>query len=61
MEAGVHAMMVTKIKGFGRQKGNREVYRGAEYMTDFLPKVKIVVLTPDNLVPHMVETITRST
>ena len=61
VEVGVHGMMGTKVKGFGRQKGNSEVYRGAEYMTYFLPKVKIVLFTPDNLVPHMVETITRST
>jgi len=61
VEVGVHGMMGIEVKGFGRQKGNSEVYRGAEYMTYFLPKVKIVLFTPDNLVPHMVETITRST
>ena len=52
---GVHGMPVTEVKGFGRQKGNREVYRGAEYTTDFLPKVKIGVFATDNLVPHMVD------
>jgi len=58
---GVHGMPVTEVRGFGRQKGNREVYRGAEYTTDFLPKVKIGVFATDNLVPQMVETISRST
>jgi nitrogen regulatory protein P-II 2 len=53
-------MTVTEVKGFGRQKGNRKVYRGAEYTTDLVPKVKIEVFTPDNLVQHMVETITNS-
>lgn len=60
LEMGVHGMTVTEVKGFGRQKGNREVYRGAEYTTDFVPKVKIEVFAPDNLVPRVVETITRS-
>ena len=59
VEVGVHGMPVTEVKGFGRQKGNREVDRGAEYTTDFLPKVKIGMFATDNLVPHMVETITR--
>jgi nitrogen regulatory protein PII len=60
VETGVHGMTVTEVKGFGRQKGNREVYRGAEYTTDFVPKVKIEVFAPDTLVPRVVETITRS-
>ncbi|MCI0426443.1 MAG: P-II family nitrogen regulator [Nitrospiraceae bacterium] len=60
VETGVQGMTVTEVKGFGRQKGNREVYRGAEYTTDFVPKVKIEVFAPDKLVPHVVETITRS-
>jgi len=60
VETGVHGMTVTEVKGFGRQKGNREVYRGAEYTTDFVPKVKIEVFAQDNLVPRVVETITRS-
>ena len=53
-------MTVTEVKEFGRQKGNGEVYRGAEYTTDFLPKVKIDMFAPDNSVPHMVKTITNS-
>ena len=60
MEIGVQGMTVTEVKGFGRQKGNRETYRGAEYTTDFVPKVKIEVFVADNLVPRVVETITRS-
>jgi nitrogen regulatory protein P-II 2 len=58
VEIGVHGMTVTEVKGFGRQKGFREVYRGAEYTTDFVPKVKIEVFAPDKLVPRVVETIT---
>jgi nitrogen regulatory protein P-II 2 len=60
MEIGVQGMTVTEVKGFGRQKGNREIYRGAEYTTDFVPKVKIEVFIADNLVPRVIETITRS-
>jgi nitrogen regulatory protein P-II 2 len=60
MEIGVQGMTVTEVKGFGRQKGNRETYRGAEYTTDFVPKVKIEVCVADNLVPRVIETITRS-
>ena len=60
MEIGVQGMTVTEVKGFGRQKGNRETYRGAEYTTDFVPKVKIEVYVTDSLVPRVVETITRS-
>ena len=60
VETGVHGMTVTEVKGFGRQKGNREVYRGAEYSTDFVPKAKIEVFAPDKLVPRAVETIART-
>ena len=60
MEIGVQGMTVTEVKGFGRQKGNREVYRGAEYTTDFVPKVKIEVYVADNQVQRIIETITRS-
>src|SRR3989442_4432796 len=60
MEIGLQGMTVTEVKGFGRQKGHREVYRGAEYTTDFVPKVKIEVFAPDKLVPRVVETITRT-
>jgi nitrogen regulatory protein P-II 2 len=60
MEIGVQGMTVTEVKGFGRQKGNRETYRGAEYTTDFVPKVKIEVYVTESLVARVVETITRS-
>lgn len=60
VEIGVHGMTVTEVKGLGRQKGNKETYRGAEYTTDFVPKVKIEVLVEDNLVPRVIETIMLS-
>jgi len=60
LEMGVHGMTVTEVKGFGRQKGNKEIYRGAEYTTDFVPKVKIEVFVTDNLASRVIETITRS-
>jgi nitrogen regulatory protein PII len=60
LEIGVHGMTVTEVKGFGRQKGNKEIYRGAEYTTDFVPKVKIEVFVTDALVPRVIDTITRS-
>jgi nitrogen regulatory protein P-II 1 len=53
----VQGMTVTEVKGFGRQKGLREVYRGMEYQVDFLPKVKIEVIAPDEKAPLIVETI----
>lgn len=49
-EAGIQGLSVTEVKGFGRQKGHTELYRGAEYVVDFLPKVKIEVILPDDLV-----------
>jgi nitrogen regulatory protein PII len=51
---------VTEVKGFGRQKGHTELYRGAEYVVDFLPKVKIEVVVPDNLLERAVEAIIKS-
>tara|TARA_B110000116_G_scaffold236530_1_gene222202 strand:+ start:346 stop:684 length:339 start_codon:yes stop_codon:yes gene_type:complete len=56
-EVGVQGMTVTEVKGFGRQKGHTELYRGAEYVVDFLPKVKVEVALTDNLVDRAVETI----
>ena len=53
----VQGMTVTEVKGFGRQKGIREVYRGMEYQVDFLPKVKIEIVTPDEKVKTIVDTI----
>ena len=60
LEIGVHGMTVTEVKGFGRQKGSKETYRGAEYTTDFVPKVKIEVYVAENQVQRVIETITRS-
>ena len=48
---------MTEVKGFGRQKGHTELYRGAEYVVDFLPKVKIEIIAADTLVPKIIETI----
>ena len=56
-DAGVQGMTVTEIKGFGRQKGHTELYRGAEYVVDFLPKVKIEMVLADDLVEAAVEAI----
>ena len=59
-EVGITGMTVTEVKGFGRQKGHTELYRGAEYMVDFLPKVKIEIVVPDDIVDICVDTITRT-
>ncbi len=56
-EAGIQGMTVTEVKGFGRQKGHSELYRGAEYVVDFLPKVKIEVVCTDDAVHQVVEAI----
>lgn len=56
-EIGVSGMTVSEVKGFGRQKGHSELYRGTEYTVDFLPKVKIEMIIPDDLVDKAVETI----
>ena len=49
-DIGISGMTITEVRGFGRQKGHTELYRGAEYMVDFLPKVKLEVVVPDELV-----------
>ena len=54
---GIQGMTVTEVKGFGRQKGHTELYRGAEYVVDFLPKVKLEVVVPDSLAEKTVEAI----
>jgi len=54
---GIHGMTVTEVKGFGRQKGHTELYRGAEYIVDFLPKVKIEIVISDKDLDKAVETI----
>jgi nitrogen regulatory protein P-II 1 len=57
---GVQGLTVSEVKGFGRQKGHTELYRGAEYVVDFLPKVKLEIIVPDELAHQVVETIERS-
>ena len=59
-EVGVTGLTVTEVKGFGRQKGHTELYRGAEYVVDFLPKVKIELVLEDGLVERAVEAIQRA-
>ena len=59
-EAGIHGMTVTEVKGYGRQKGHTELYRGAEYVVDFLPKVKLEVAIANDMVDKIIETIARA-
>ena len=59
-ELGVNGLTVTEVKGFGRQKGHTELYRGAEYVVDFLPKVKIEAAVPDDLLEQCLEAIQKS-
>ena len=56
-EAGVQGMTVTEVRGFGRQGGHTETYRGAEYVVDLVPKVKVEVVVPTDMAEHVVETI----
>ena len=59
-DIGIQGLTVTEVKGFGRQKGHTELYRGAEYTVDFLPKVKIETAVADNLVEAVIETIIKA-
>jgi nitrogen regulatory protein P-II 1 len=59
-EVGVTGLTVTEVKGFGRQKGHTELYRGAEYVVDFLPKIKIEIVITADLVERTIETIIKS-
>jgi nitrogen regulatory protein P-II 2 len=59
-EIGVQGITVSEVKGFGRQKGHTELYRGAEYVVDFLPKVKIEVVVADAIVDGVIEAITKA-
>ena len=59
-EIGVQGLTVSEVKGFGRQKGHTELYRGAEYVVDFLPKVKLEIAIEDDLVDQAIEAITSS-
>jgi nitrogen regulatory protein P-II 2 len=58
-DVGVQGMTVSEVKGFGRQRGHTELYRGAEYVVDFLPKVKLEIAVADDLVERVVETISE--
>jgi nitrogen regulatory protein P-II 1 len=59
-EAGVHGMTVTEVRGFGRQKGHKETYRGAEYIVDFMPKVKVEVIVGDDELDKVVDAVVTS-
>lgn len=57
---GVQGMTVTEVKGFGRQKGHKEIYRGAEYLVDFLPKIKLEMVVPASIVEQVVEKVVEA-
>jgi nitrogen regulatory protein P-II 1 len=57
LELGVSGMTITEVKGFGRQKGHKEIYRGAEYVVDFLPKIKIEVVVPTDMVARVIDAV----
>ena len=59
-ETGVHGLTVTEVKGFGRQKGHTELYRGAEYVVDFLPKLKVETVVADDLVEQAIDAICKA-
>ena len=59
-EIGIQGITVSEIKGFGRQKGHTELYRGAEYVVDFIPKIKMEIIVADDIVAKVVETIEQS-
>ena len=59
-EIGIHGMTVSEVRGFGRQKGHKEIYRGAEYVVDFIPKIKVEIVTTDDQVDTIVDKIISS-
>ncbi|MGE4492873.1 MAG: P-II family nitrogen regulator [Syntrophotalea sp.] len=59
-EVGIQGLTVTEAKGFGRQKGHTELYRGAEYVVDFIPKIKIEIIVKDDMVAKVIETISEA-
>lgn len=59
-EIGVSGLTVTEVKGFGRQKGHTELYRGAEYVVDFLPKVKVEIVVPDKLLEAAIDAVVKA-
>jgi nitrogen regulatory protein P-II 1 len=60
LELGISGMSVSEVKGYGRQKGHTEIYRGAEYVVDFLPKVKVEIIVKEELLDDLIETIINS-
>jgi len=59
-EVGVNGLTVTEVKGFGRQKGHTELYRGAEYVVDFLPKIRVEMVVSDDAVDRVIEAVVRA-
>jgi nitrogen regulatory protein P-II 1 len=59
-EIGIQGMTITEVKGYGRQKGHKEIYRGAEYVVDFIPKIKIEIVAESEMAPLLVETIRKA-
>ena len=56
-EVGIYGMTVTEVNGYGRQKGHKEIYRGAEYVVDFVPKIKLEIVVPDERTEETIETV----
>lgn len=59
-EIGIQGITISEVKGFGRQKGHTELYRGAEYVVDFIPKIKIEIIVSDSILPQVIETLEKS-
>ena len=59
-EIGIQGITISEVKGFGRQKGHTELYRGAEYVVDFIPKIKLEIIVSDNILPQVIEAIEKS-
>ncbi|ABK99294.1 P-II family nitrogen regulator [Pelobacter propionicus] len=59
-EIGIQGITVSEVKGFGRQKGHTELYRGAEYVVDFIPKIKLEIIVSDDMLPKVVEAIEKA-
>jgi len=59
-EVGITGMTITEVKGFGRQKGHTETYRGSEYQVDFIPKIKIEVVVADEMVDHVIDAVAKT-
>ena len=59
-EVGIHGMTISEVKGYGRQRGHKEIYRGAEYVVDFIPKIKIEIVVETDMIKKVVETIKKA-